>query len=118
MKLVNCTVLASALAIMPAYAVAYEYNAFGSDQDDCFAKAMIGMDSVINSRLGVPAEHALDLTILQPQPAGSDNHTFDNETLNVILSAYLWEDSPHGYAVRVFYKCAQQKVYRQQASME
>ncbi|MCI0505495.1 MAG: hypothetical protein L0Z73_05230 [Gammaproteobacteria bacterium] len=112
----NYTLLTLAMAVMPAYAAAYEYNAFGGDQDDCFAKAMIGMDSVINSRLGVPPEHALDLTILQP--AGTDNNTYDNDTLNVILSAYLWEDSPHAYAVRVFYKCAQQKAYRQQASME
>ncbi|WP_455222804.1 hypothetical protein [Kaarinaea lacus] len=117
MKLVNYIVLTSAIAL-PGYAGAYEYSAFGSDQDDCFAKAMIGMDSVINSRLGVPAEHALDLTVLQPQPTGADNQTFDNDTLNVILSAYLWEESPHGYAVRVFYKCAQQKAYRQQASMK
>lgn len=116
MKRLSYIVLTSALALMPVYVAAYEYNAFGGDQDDCFAKAMIGMDSVINSRLGVPAEHALDLTVLQP--AGSDSNTYDNDTLNVILSAYLWEDSPHSYAVRVFYKCAQQKVYSQQASME
>jgi hypothetical protein len=118
MKRVNFIVLTLASAVMPGYAAAYEYNAFGGDQDDCFAKAMIGMDSVINSRLGVPPEHALDLTILQPKPAGTDNNTYDNDTLNVILSAYLWEDSPHAYAVRVFYKCAQQKTYGRQASME
>jgi hypothetical protein len=119
MKLMNYFfVLAPAMAVMPGFAGAYEYTGLGGDQDDCFAKAMIGMDSVINSRLGVPPEHALDLTVLQPQPTGSVNQSFDNDTLNVILSAYLWEDSPHGYAVRVFYKCAQQKVSRQQASME
>ena len=116
MKLVNYVVL-TFLTAAPGYGAAYEYNTFGNDQDDCFAKAMIGMDSVINSRLGVPAEHALDLTV-QSQPAGVDGHTYDNDTLNVILYAYLWEDSPHGYAVRVFFKCAQQKAYQQQASME
>lgn len=116
MKRVSYLVLMSVLVLLPGYGAAYEYNAFGGDQDDCFAKAMIGMDSVINSRLGVPAEHALDLTVLQP--TGADGHSYDNDTLNVILSAYLWEDSPHGYAVRVFYKCAQQKAYHQQASMD
>ena len=91
MKLVNYILLITVLAVLPASAIAYEYNAFGGDQDDCFAKAMIGMDSVINSRLGVPPEHALDLTIL-PQQTGSQSGEYDNDTLNVILSAYLWKE--------------------------
>ena len=115
MRLVNYILLITLLAVVPATVSAYEYNAFGGDQDDCFAKAMIGMDSVINSRLGVPPEHALDLTIL-PQQTGATSGEYDNETLNVILSAYLWEDTPHTYAVRVFFNCAQHKAYQQQAS--
>lgn len=117
MKLVNYIVLVTVLAVMPSYVAAYEYNAFGSDQDDCFAKAMIGMDSVINSRLGVPPEHALDLTVLSKQ-TGSQSGEYDNDTLNVILSAYLWKDTPHTYAVKVFFNCAQQTAYRQQARAE
>ncbi|HEY5602740.1 MAG TPA: hypothetical protein VIM41_06495 [Gammaproteobacteria bacterium] len=118
MKLVHCSVLASILGVMPGFSSAYENSAFGGHQEDCFAKAMIGMDSVINSRLGVPAEHALELTALHPQPAGTDGRAFDSATLNVILSAYLWEDSPHAYAVEVFYKCAQQQSFPQQASVK
>jgi len=117
MKLVNYIVLTTVLAVMPVYVAAFEYNAFGSDQDDCFAKAMIGMDSVINSRLGVPPEHALDLTVLSQQTS-TQSGEYDNDTLNVILSAYLWKDTPHTYAVRVFFGCAQQKAYRQQARAE
>lgn len=117
MKLVNYIVLITVLAAMPSYVTAYEYNAFGGDQDDCFAKAMIGMDSVINSRLGVPPEHALDLTVLKQQTS-SQSGEYDNDTLNVILSAYLWKDTPHTYAVRVFFNCAQQKAYQQQARAE
>ncbi len=117
MKLVNYILLIAVLAVLPASVSAYEYSAFGSDQDDCFAKAMIGMDSVINSRLGVPPEHALDLTIL-PRPTGSQSGEYDNDTLNVILSAYLWKDTPHTYAVRVFFNCAQRKAYQQQARAE
>ena len=117
MKLVNYNVLTIVLAVVPTFVAAYEYNAFGSDQDDCFAKAMIGMDSVINSRLGVPPEHALDLTVLNQQTSTQADE-YDNETLNVILAAYLWKDTPHTYAVKVFFNCAQQKAYQQQARVE
>jgi len=114
MKLLNCIVLTMPLVGLPGYAAAYEYNAFGGDQADCFARAMIGMDSVINSRLGVPPEHALDLTV-EPNRATSSDTEYDSNTLNVILSAYLWNDTPHDYAVKVFFNCAQQQGYKQQA---
>ena len=116
MRLINYIVLII-IAAMPTYAAAYDYNAFGSDQDDCFAKAMIGMDSVINSRLGVPPEHALDLTELTKQTA-TQSGEYDSDTLNVILSAYLWKETPHTYAVKVFFHCAQQKAYSQQAKAD
>jgi len=117
MKILKYIVLSAILGNIPTLVMAYDYNAFGSDQDGCFAKAMIGMDSVINSRLGVPPEHALDLTA-KPQKAGVDTKSFDNPTLNVILAAYLWNDTPHAYAVRVFFNCAQQQAFKRQASVE
>ena len=117
MKLIKHVVLTSVLLGLSNIAVAYEYNSFGSEQSDCFAKAMIGMDSVINSRLGVPPEHALDLTI-EPTRTGAAVAEYDNHTLNVILNAYLWEDTPHTYAVNVFFKCAQLKAYNKQALAE
>jgi len=105
------------LVMLPAYSVAYEVSGFGDGQQDCFAKAMIGMDSVINSRLGVPPEHALDLTVKSHRTNTTDA-TYDSKTLNIILAAYLWEETPHDYAVRVFYNCATQKAYQKQASLE
>jgi hypothetical protein len=102
------------LCSLPSLAAAYDYNAFGSEQDDCFAKAMVGMDSVINSRLGVPPEHALDLT-LEPRRAGSTTDEYDSNTLNIILAAYLWKETPHTYAIKVFFNCAQKKAYNKQA---
>jgi hypothetical protein len=115
MKRVNYyVVLATILSVLPGYAAAYEYNAFGSQQDDCFAKAMIGMDSVINSRLGVPPEHAVELN-RETRTTATGSPTYDTDTLNVMLNAYLWKDTPHTYAVRVFFNCAQEKAFHKQA---
>jgi len=80
-------------------------------QQACYAMAMVGLDSVINARLGVLPEHAVELI----SHAGSE---FDNESrydgamLNTILAAYLWRDSPHSYAVTVFFNCVQNQGYR------
>ena len=117
MKLYRYIVITVILFGLPNLVAAFEYNAFGSDQDDCFAKAMVGMDSVINSRLGVPPEHALDLTI-EPRRTGSSVDEYDSKTLNIILAAYLWKDTPHTYAIKVFFSCAQQKAYNKQAMAE
>lgn len=78
---------------------------FDGRMQHCFSRAMVGMDSVINSRLGVPAEHALALSVRE---AVNDNQetVFDEPLLAMILSAYLWEDSPHSYAIKIFYDCA------------
>ena len=112
MKLFKYVVLTLLLSSLPGLAAAY--NSFGSEESDCFAKAMVGMDSVINSRLGVPPEHALDLTI-EPTKTGSTTAEYDIHTLNIVLNAYLWEDTPHTYAVKVFFNCAQRKAYNRQA---
>lgn len=117
MKLVKYVVLSTLPIVLSNNVNAYEYSSFDGEQSDCFAKAMIGMDSVINSRLGVPPEHALDLTI-EPRKVDTASAEYDSYTLNVILNAYLWEDTPHKYAVNVFFKCAQQKAYSKQAKVE
>ena len=92
---------------------AYGFVPKNNEQEACFAKAMIGMDSVINSRLGVPPEHALDLSILGAGATASKK--YDEDLLTVILAAYLWKESPHSYAVNVFYDCARNERYQQQA---
>lgn len=82
----------------------YGIEPLSGDEQYCYGKAMVGMDSVINSRLGVPPEHALDLIPKSIQTnTGADEST---DFLKIILNAYLWEFSPHAYAQRVFYLCA------------
>lgn len=98
-------------------ASAYGFVPQNSDQEACFASAMVGMDSVINSRLGVPPEHALELSeYINTETTAS--REFDNDLLTVILAAYLWKESPHSYAVNVFFECASKKRYQQQAKSE
>lgn len=70
----------------------------------CYAQAMVGMDSVINSRLGVIPEHALDLSRNSIHAAPDERYW--TRLLAVILDAYLWPGAPHDYAVRVFFTCA------------
>lgn len=78
---------------------------FDVRMQDCFSRAMVGMDSVINSRLGVPAEHALALSV-RDEVGGNHEAVFDEPLLAMILTAYLWKDSAHSYAIKVFYDCA------------
>ena len=109
-------VLSSAVIIMalPMSATAFENlsTALTAEQQACYSLAMVGMDSVINARLGVPAEHALELSSL---PVASDSEPFDVNMLHTILDAYLWRDTPHSYAIKVFYGCAVESSYRKQA---
>jgi hypothetical protein len=72
----------------------------------CYAYAMVGYDSVINSRLGVPAEYALGLAIENPGTITAQAN-YSTYVLRVALDAYLWQGSPDDYAVQVFYRCAQ-----------
>lgn len=85
----------------------YEILPADEAEQDCYGKAMVGLDSVINSRLGVPAEHALELARVQTKNAS--NHRYSQDMLRTILDAYLWEQSPHSYAVKIFYRCASER---------
>ena len=91
------------------------YNLFpaGSGTQICYGQAMVGMDSVINSRIGVPPEHALELA--RVQPASLSHELYSTSILETILNAYLWEGTPHSYAITVFYKCAQQRSHLRNA---
>ena len=81
-------------------------NGFGSSltgtEQRCYGVSMVGYDSVINSRLGVPAEHALELAHVKVE----DNSSYQPFLLKVILDAYLWYETPHAYAVKVMFNCA------------
>jgi len=101
--------------LLPIPASSYEYPVYGASQQACFSSAMVGMDSVINARLDVPPEHALDLSRVS-QSSTNKESTYDSHILNIVLNAYLWKESPHNYAVKVFYDCAVRSAYQKQAS--
>lgn len=69
----------------------------------CYASAMVGMDSVINSRIGVPPQDVVALARISKGQAEYYSH----DILKTMLNAYFWEGSPHSYAINVFYQCAQ-----------
>lgn len=70
----------------------------------CHAHAMIGFDSVINSRLGVPAEQVIDVIgVHEASSSGKPPHML--RLLTTMLTAYLWEDTPQNYYVHVFNDC-------------
>jgi len=86
-------------------AQAYEFPEVSDEMRDCYSKAMIGFDSVINARLGVPAEHALTYTYRTLEATPEQTQYLDN-ILIVVWGGYLWKSSPHNYAISVFYHCA------------
>ncbi len=86
-------------------AQAYEFPEISDEIRDCYSKAMIGFDSVINARLGVPAEHALTYTYRSLDATPEQVQYLDN-ILIVVWGGYLWKSSPHNYAISVFYHCA------------
>ena len=86
-------------------AQAYEFPEVTDEIRDCYSKAMIGFDSVINARLGVPAEHALTYTS-QSRDSTPEQTQFFDSILTVVWGGYLWKSSPHNYAISVFYHCA------------
>jgi len=110
------SVIFISLFLLPFSASSYEYPMFGESQQACFSSAMVGMDSVINARLQVPAEHALDLSRVA-RTSEKNEPTYDSHILNIVLNAYLWKESPHNYAVKVFYDCAVRASYQKQASV-
>lgn len=70
----------------------------------CHAHAMIGFDSVINSRLGVPAERTLEVTNFNHTTSAVEK-SYMLKLLRTMLGAYLWQDSPQDYYVQVFEQC-------------
>jgi hypothetical protein len=87
-----------------------EAPVFNGPMQTCFVHAMLGMDSVISARLGVPPEHVVALA-LNPAAVGDalpaiTEPSYDEPVLTLMLAAYLWQGSPHSYAIQVFYDCA------------
>jgi len=72
----------------------------------CYAQAMIASDAVINARLGVPMEYVIRLA--EEGRRADGDIIYSPALLRMLLSAYLWEDSPNQYAIKIFYQCAHQ----------
>ncbi len=115
MKLVSIVVLLLVCSVNVQAFDSFAKNSGDSKLQGCYGFAMVGMDSVINSRLGVPPEHALHLA---KNIHVSKGEIYSTTMLNNILDAYLWDDSPHAYAISVFYKCAQAANVIRSASSE
>jgi len=75
----------------------------------CYGQAMLGFDSVINSRVGVPADLTVGIARIDLLAAISYEN-YSPTLVDVVLNAYIWPGSPHDYAVRVFYYCARDRA--------
>ncbi|VAW86091.1 hypothetical protein MNBD_GAMMA17-499 [hydrothermal vent metagenome] len=103
-KTIN-TLAGLVLMLLAGSSQAFDNHVVGIAENSCYGQAMVGMDSVINSRLGVPAEHALGLSLNSSMHVAMGDE-YSTSMLNTILAAYLWKDTPHSYAIKVFYACA------------
>ena len=70
----------------------------------CYADAQIGYDSVINARVGVPADEVISIAAYRLD-AVPEQRRYSTDLLNLILNAYMWKASPYEYSTRVFYHC-------------
>lgn len=77
----------------------------------CYGLAMVGMDSVINSRLGIYPDRVLHLAATDPRSeiASPDEIAsaapYSTRLLKIIFEAYLWQGEPNEYASRVLDNC-------------
>jgi hypothetical protein len=77
----------------------------------CYGLAMVGMDSVINSRLGIYPDRVLHLAVTDPHSeiASRDEIAaaapYSTRLLKIIFDAYLWQGEPNEYASRVLDNC-------------
>jgi hypothetical protein len=78
----------------------------------CYGLAMVGMDSVINSRLGIYPELILHLATTDPHAdLASEEEVasaapYSTRLLRIIYEAYLWQGEPHEYATQVLSTCS------------
>ncbi len=101
---------------------AFDTYPLSGEAQRCYSVAMVGYDSVINARMGVPPERAVELVQTTLDADGVrqiSEGLYGDYLLRVITEAYLWQQSPHAYAVHTFYRCAREGGGRwQQAAAE
>lgn len=104
MKTVLLLVIGIILGLTAMHGLASDGFRFSDNEEVCYAEGMIGLDSVINARLGVHAEEVLVLAQTHNSTTAAPRYVED--LLRIIYGAYLWEGDPHGYAMRIFHQCA------------
>jgi len=75
------------------------------DTNYCYAYAMIGEDSVINSRLGLLPENLMELARVKNSETTLPPH-YSMVLLRTILDAFMWEKSPQHYARTILHNCS------------
>ena len=100
-----------AILTFPCYALAdaaSDTRQLDKDAQFCYGYAMVGYDSVINARLGLPAENVLGMALKNPLKEATEERYYIN-VLKIALNAYMWKGNPHDYAIQVLYNCAKAK---------
>jgi len=81
---------------------------FTDNENICYAVAMIGYDSVINSRSGTTIE--VSLKMISQRTDIAEHHPLNRiPLLSTVLGAYLWKGAAHTYAIKTFSKCITNK---------
>jgi len=81
-------------------------SALGQHEDECYAVAMVGYDSVINKNLGLPLDEVIN-TFVSNNDGMQTLEIYQDFLLLVVMEAYQWEGTPHMYAVKTIYQCAE-----------
>jgi len=81
----------------------FDTTGLSEKQQACYGLAMIGFDSVINSRLGLISDHVFNLVdkFVDDEPIADK----DIPLVKVVLGAYMWKHSPHAYAIKTYGDC-------------
>jgi len=67
----------------------------------CYGLAMIGFDSVINSRSGILPQDAF------PRLKDKNVELSDEDIIiaKIVYNAFSWQGSPHTYAIKIYGNC-------------
>jgi len=74
-------------------------------EQTCYSVSMVGYDTVINSDLGLPLDVVID-SMVRNNDSMQTLEIYQDYLLLVVMDAYVWEGSPHTYAVKVMFQCA------------
>ncbi len=93
------------LLAMPATSNANVAETIEYDTNYCYAYAMIGEDSVINSRLGLLPENMMELARIEKTETTIPPR-YSLVLLRTILDAFMWQKSPQHYARTILHNCS------------